>query len=262
MSDTILNFYDPLASVYHLIFEDWESTIERQAGVLGPIMASRVASGPLKILDCACGIGTQAIGFARRGHHVTASDLSPGAVARAKQEAEARSLKIAFHVSDMTSLAEIPATDFDVVAALDNALPHLSQEQLRDAVRSMGSKLRSGGLFLASTRDYDTLIVERPAVQGPVFYGAHPSRRIVHQVWDWIDHERYEVHHYITVENPAGQANSWTENWTSHHFCSVYRCVQRAEINAALESAGFKEVQWLMPAKSGYFQPIVVAEKI
>ena len=30
---------------------------------------------------------------------------------------------VSFHISDMTSLAEITDRDFDVVAALDNALP-------------------------------------------------------------------------------------------------------------------------------------------
>jgi SAM-dependent methyltransferase len=254
MSDTTLNFYDPMAPWYHLIFDDWGSAIERQAKVLNPLISSRLSPGPLNVLDCACGIGTQAIGFARHGHRVTASDLSANAVARAKYESEARGLTITFHIDDMTSLAAVMATSFDVVAALDNALPHLSPEKLQQAVRAMGTKLRAGGLLLASTRDYDALIRERPTVQGPTFFGASQARRIVHQVWDWIDDERYAVHHYITVQS--------LEGWASHHFASVYRCVLRAELTAALEAEGFHNIEWLMPAESNYFQPLVVATKI
>jgi hypothetical protein len=47
---------------------------------------------------------------------------------------------------------------FDVVAALDNALPHLTPGQLAQAIKTMASRLKSGGLFLASIRDYDLLL--------------------------------------------------------------------------------------------------------
>jgi len=49
--------------------------------------------------------------------------------------------------------------------------------------------------------------------------------------------------------------------WTSHHFLSEYRCLLRGELSAALELAGFEQVQWLMPQESGFYQPIVLARK-
>jgi glycine/sarcosine N-methyltransferase len=55
---------------------------------------------------------------------------------------------------------------------------------------------KSNGLFIASIRDYDTLILERPTIQEPAFYGGKGDRRIVHQVWDWIDDTRYALHLY------------------------------------------------------------------
>jgi len=247
----VRGFYDSLAEHYHLIFEDWDRAIERQAAVLNALIASRVRPGPLKILDCACGIGTQSIGFAQHGHTVVASDLSASAIARARREANLRGLRVAFHVSDMTSLAEIAARDFDVVAALDNALPHLSVEQTIAAVRAIYLKLKPGGLLLASIRDYDALIEQRPTIQQPAFYGKEGERRIVHQVWNWIDRERYAVHLYITIQ--AGTS------WTAHHFVSEYRCLPREELTRVLASEGFGEIQWLMPSASSYYQPIVVA---
>jgi 2-polyprenyl-3-methyl-5-hydroxy-6-metoxy-1,4-benzoquinol methylase len=246
-------FYDELAPYYHLMFEDWDRSIERQAAPLNTLLEAHLGPGSLRILDCACGIGTQAIGFARHGHRVVGSDISSSAVDRARREAQRRQVDISFHVSDMTSLAEIQERDFDVVSALDNALPHLDAAQVEIAVRAMGAKLRPGGLFLASTRDYDALIIERPTVQGPAFYGEHEERRIVHQVWDWIDRERYTLHMYITLRAKA--------RWDSHHFVSEYRCLLRAELSHSLEGAAFEEIRWLTPAESGFYQPIVIARR-
>jgi glycine/sarcosine N-methyltransferase len=251
MAERILSFYEPLADHFHLIFDDWDKSIERQAKVLNPLLAAQGCAGPLKILDCACGIGTQALGFAGFGHCVVASDLSPAAVNRARREAERRGLDISFHVSDMTSLTEIADRDFDVVAALDNALPHLTADQLVRAIKAAGAKLKSNGLFIASIRDYDALIVQRPAMQEPAFYGSVGQRRMVHQVWDWIDHTRYILHLFITIQSD--------DEWTTHHFVSEYRALQRSELSLALQSAGFQEVQWLMPAQSGFYQPIILA---
>lgn len=253
MTDPILDFYEPLAAHYHLIFEDWDASIERQSRTLNALLASRLGSRPLRILDCACGIGTQALGLAARGHQVVGSDLSRQAIERATREAKARHLDIEFHVSNMTDLSEIRSSDFDVVAALDNALPHLSVVQVERAARAMSNKLRPGGLFLASIRDYDALILERPDVQGPTFYGDQENRRIVQQVWDWIDHDRYILHLYITFHTAEG--------WASRHFVSEYRCLLRADLSAVLESEGFKEVRWLMPAETGYYQPLVLARR-
>jgi hypothetical protein len=175
-------------------------------------------------------------------------------VNRAKHEAERLALDISFYISDMTSLAEITDGDFDVVAAFDNALPHLTADQLRRAVGAAGSKLKSNGLFIASIRDYDTIILKRPTTQEPAFYGGKGDQRIIHQIWDWIDAARYTLHLYITMQSE--------QMWTTHHFVSEYRCLLRNELTTVLQSSGFREVQWLMPAQSGFYQPLVLAKRI
>jgi 2-polyprenyl-3-methyl-5-hydroxy-6-metoxy-1,4-benzoquinol methylase len=73
--------------------------------------------------DCACGIGTQVIGLAAAGYHVSGSDLSRGAVRRAASDSVKQGLTIEFGVSDMTNLAEYGSDCFDVLGAFDNALP-------------------------------------------------------------------------------------------------------------------------------------------
>jgi glycine/sarcosine N-methyltransferase len=151
----------------------------------------------------------------------------------------------------MTNLKEISQTGFDVVSAFDNALPHLTSDELIRTVGAMAGKLKPGGLFIASIRDYDLLLEQRPAMQEPVFFGNAGSRRIIHQVWDWTDAAAYTLHLYITTEADQG--------WSTHHFTSQYRGVRRQEMSDALRLAGFQEPFWLMPAESGYYQPLVLA---
>lgn len=252
MGDPVSSFYDEMAESQHLIFKDWNWSIDWQAGVLGPLIEHELEGSPLRILDCACGIGTQSLGLARRGHTVIASDLSPGAVARARREADARGLSIRFEVADMRGLDKLPESGFDVALAADNPLPHLDDEsQLIQAVRSIASKLRPGGLFLTSIRDYDQILTERPSVTPPAFFRDDGRPRIVHQVWDWTDDRRYMFHQYITRETGAG--------WQCSHSASTYRAVLREELTAVLAGAGLGGIHWMMPPESGFYQPIVLA---
>jgi len=254
MADEVKHFYDRLAANYHLIFEDWNASIKRQAAALGAILERECGSpSALRILDCACGIGTQALGLASLGFTVTASDLSPESVERTRMEATKRRLKVRLFVADMLDLTEIPDGDFDVVICMDNALPHLeSDAQLFQAAMQIRRKLRSGAIFMGSIRDYDRLVQERPVMQGPAFYSDHGSRRIVHQVWDWNDERHYAFHLYITTEVQGA--------WQTQHYVSNYRAVLRDELGRILQAAGFVGCRWISPAESGFYQPIVLAK--
>lgn len=253
MDDAVASFYNQLAPWYHLIFKDWDESIERQGEYLSGVLETELGAGSLKILDCACGIGTQSIGLALRGHRVTASDLSAAAVERARHEMDSRGLDVRCVVSDMCSLAEIQDRDFDVVISMDNALPHLPPAKVPEAAHAMHSRLRAGGLLVAGIRDYDAMIRERPTVQGPTFYGTEGRRRIAHQVWDWVNEDHYMIHLYITEQHG--------DRWESHHFVSTYRAMQRDELSEALVSAGFENVRWIMPNESGHYTPVVRARK-
>ncbi len=204
-------------------------------------------------MDCACGIGTQALGLAALGHRVTGSDLSPVALVRAKEEARKRGLSLRFAVADLRALDRLLPGAFEVVLAADNALPHLlSTEDLRQALRAIAAKLQPAGAFLASIRDYDAL--GRPTTWPARLLTAPPGeRRIVQQVWEWLDERRYRVHIHITRERADG--------WRCAHHVGLYRALPRAELTAALRAAGLDQIRWLMPAETGYHQPIVLARR-
>src|SRR5215211_3501045 len=120
MADELRSFYDDLADDYHLVLADWNRSIVWQSEVLDRLIGDELGAERLSILDCACGIGTQAIGLARRGHRVHATDLSPRSVERARREASRRGASLTFGVADLRTLATQIEDTFDVVLAFDN----------------------------------------------------------------------------------------------------------------------------------------------
>jgi SAM-dependent methyltransferase len=251
--DPTLAFYEALAGDYHRIFGDWQASVRWQGETLDRLIRACLGKPPRSVLDCSCGIGTQAIGLAQRGYQVHATDLSPAAVERAAREARAAGVSLAVGVADLRTLAMDVPGRFDVVLSCDNALPHLlSVADLRRAVRGMAAKLNPGGLWLASMRDYEQARHERPRAELPRVFDDPAGRRIVFQVWDWWpDEPIYDLHLFVlrTVDG----------TWTTAHYTARYRAVTRAELDAALRAAGLTAVTWHLPAESSYYQPLVTA---
>jgi len=179
------DFYDRLTPLYHLTFEDWDASIDRQGRSLASIIRSQWP-GHQSVLDVSCGIGTQSIALAMLGFRVTASDLSAGEIARARREADRRNQRIAFSVCDMCSAHAHHGGGFDLVISRDNSVPHLlSDEDVLLALKQMHACLRPGGGCLLSVRDYD----KEPRGTNIVMpYGARiedGKRYVAFQVWDF-----------------------------------------------------------------------------
>lgn len=86
----VVDFYDGFAADYHLVYgDDWESAVERHGEALARLIRG-LRPEALDVLDCSCGIGTQAIGLARRGYRVHGTDLSPRRRARPGRGGAAR----------------------------------------------------------------------------------------------------------------------------------------------------------------------------
>lgn len=247
-------FYDELSENYHLLYTDWNISIDQQGKILEKILFHNRIPVVKTVLDCDCGIGTQALGLAARGYQVTASDISSGAVQRAKAEAELRGLKIRFEITDVRCLEQKIQDKFDAVISLDNALPHLIEEKsLRLALKSIYERLDRNGLFLASIRDYDAILSNKPRVTPPEIHDFSDSRRITFQVWDWHGDEWYDFTQYIIAEQ-NGEAVTYLSR------CG-YRPIRRYELSILLEETGFHGVRWLFPDETGFYQPIVLAHR-
>ncbi len=255
MSASVSTFYDQLASDYHLLFSDWKEAVLWQAQVLDKLIRAETGKESASILDCSCGIGTQAIGLATRGHRLYATDLSAEAIRRARREARAFGANLTFGIADFCNLrVRVPGV-FDAVISCDNALPHLlTDEDLEIAAQNMAAKLDSDGLLLASIRDYDEIIKHKPGSTEPRVVDSPEGRRIAFQIWDWSqDSKWYRVHQFILTQ--AG------DDWKTLHYETVYRALLRADLEDAFKKAGLTDIRWRTPEESGYFQPIVMARK-
>lgn len=249
---TPAHFYDELAPDYHLIFADWDASIDRQARVISRLLREHHGLTSGALLDASCGIGTQAIGLARAGFTVTATDISPVSVERCAREAEARGLSITTGVADMRSLDIDGAGSFDAVISFDNALPHLLEDDdLHAACAALRHVLRPGGALLASIRDYDAVLRDRPSGDLPRRFVAGSGERIVFQVWEWTSGVRYTVRHFIMDDGGSG--------WSVTERRTTYRARPRDELSDALRGAGFEDIAWLTPERGGYYQPVVSA---
>ena len=250
--DIIQTFYDSLASQYDKLFLDWQSATHEQAAILRKLFQENGFDENAEILDCACGIGTQAIGLAALGYSVTASDISDQELAQARVRAAENCVKIRFTHADFCALSETFPQQFDIVICMDNALPHmLSKPALETAVRSITNQIVPGGMFVASIRDYDALLMEKPPYSPPYIHKTETGQRVSFQVWDW-EENRYNLTQYIIEDAGTLQISK---------FDCAYRATRREELTDLLTECGCSSVEWKFPEETGFYQPIVIAKK-
>lgn len=245
-------FYNDLAPQYDKLFADWEDATKEQAEILDRLFREYGFDLNARVLDCACGIGTQAVGLAALGYPVTASDLSDEELAEAEKRASANGVSIRFAHADFRKLAETFSDPYDIIIAMDNALPHmLTAEDLETAVRSITAKLRPGGIFVASIRDYDGLLEQKPPYSPPYIHKTGNGQRVSFQTWDW-EEDNYFLTQYIIEDGEDLQVS---------RFQCRYRATRREELTQLLLDCGCGKVEWRFPEDTGFYQPIVAARK-
>ena len=250
--DITQSFYNNMASQYHKLFLDWQSTTREQAVILDNLFQENGFDRSATILDCACGIGTQAVGLAALGYSVTASDISDGEIAEAKVRAANNHVNIRFEHADFCALSKTFSERFDLVICMDNALPHmLSKEALAAAIRSISNQITPGGMFVASIRDYDALLAEKPSYSPPYIHKTDKGQRVSFQTWVW-DGDHYKLTQYIIDDEETLQISK---------FDCEYRATPREKLTELLIANGCTEVVWKYPEETKFYQPIIIAKK-
>jgi glycine/sarcosine N-methyltransferase len=249
-----LKFYDGLAEEYHLVYGDrWDEAVAQQGATLDALIRD-LCPGATEVLDCSCGIGTQAIGLALRGYRVLGTDISEGSITRAREEAGRLGADVRFGVADFRDLDSI-AGDFDVVLSCDNAIPHLLNDaEVKRALQAMHAKLRAGGLLVAGTRDYDTALVERPATAAPLLIPGPPRRVFVRlHEWDAPDSPFYTVRFFVLTDTGS--------DWSLTQHSARYRAITADALAEAARAAGFEAVAWHRAEATGHHQPLMTAAR-
>ncbi|MBP5168558.1 MAG: hypothetical protein ILP14_05055, partial [Oscillospiraceae bacterium] len=68
VENIVQSFYDSMASQYDKFYLDWQTAVKKEAVFLSELFKRYGFDSSARILDCACGIGTQAIGLAALGY--------------------------------------------------------------------------------------------------------------------------------------------------------------------------------------------------
>ena len=248
----IESFYDQLAPYYHYLYADWEASITQQAAVLDGIMREFFGSTAQRILDAACGVGTQSLGLAALGYRVTASDITPVEVERARQQARQRSLRIDFRVADMRALrAGLPET-YDLVIACDNAVPHLLTEaDIQQAFHQFYECTTSAGGCIISVRDYANLERGGQQVHARHVHDIPGGRLFTFDVWDF-DGDYYDLTIYVVEDRGQAEAATHVARGGRYYWVPI------AKLEQLLKTAGFQHVLTL---RERFFQPVLVGMK-
>ena len=255
MSKHVTDYYDRLSLLYHHNMGwDWDAAVREEGAQLSRFLEYGMKrQSPYSVLDCSCGIGTQAIGLALQGHKVHATDISSNSIECAKAEAKDLGVELTFGIADYRKLEDATSDTFDVVLSCDNSIAHcLTDEDLSAALGSMKSRLNAGGLLLLSVRDYAALVTDQPRFNNEHVQDKNDGRRIVFQLWDWDDDgRRYGVHQFLIRQHDG--------DFEINRFETRLRALLRDELTSALRSAGYERIRWHAPEDSGYYQPIVTA---
>ncbi|MGQ0588662.1 MAG: class I SAM-dependent DNA methyltransferase [Sphingosinicella sp.] len=243
----VAGVYDRLAYSYHLLFDDWWARARASAERIDLVLRSRGVLPRARLLDCACGIGTQSLPLAALGYDVVGVDVSGGSVQRAREESRKRGILARFEDIDIRN-AQF-AHEFDVAISVDNSLAHFDRNELPGSLTAIRRRLPAGAVFLASMRDYDALLNARPGGSSPRSIVSKGSFRIVGQGWVWAeDGSAVDVTLFVLEKRSAWQASLYEFRLYPH---------RRMEIERALEDAGFTQVAWHEPRDTGFYQPIV-----
>ncbi|MFZ5518466.1 MAG: class I SAM-dependent methyltransferase [Candidatus Zhuqueibacterota bacterium] len=247
-------FYNRLAPYYKYFYRDWGASVQRQAQALDSVIQEFIDKTATSVLDVACGIGTQSIGLAKLGYKVKSSDLSFAEIEYARQEATRQGVQIEFRVADMRQVWDVYQSQFDVVIACDNSVPHLLNDQeILTAFQQFYRCTKSDGCCIITVRDYAQL--ERKERQKQI----HPRsvqqtedvQIVMFDVWDFNE-DCYEITTYVVEDR--GEPVAQTQVIRG----GKYYCIEIPTLEDLFKASGFREVRTL---RDRFFQPLLIAFK-
>jgi len=245
------SFYDKLSPFYDLIFPNWGESIERQAESLST-MINKFQTRPTEtILDVSCGIGTQALGLAKLGYQVTASDLSSEEITRARKEAADRGLDIRFSVCDMRNVYNHHKAEYDLVLSADNSVPHLlTDQEILTAFKQFNLCTKPNGLCLITVRDYENENLKSNVIKPYAVQNRNDGRYMVFQVWE-VNGNLYDTAMYCIKDQTGGECTASVSRAT-------YYAVHTTKLMQLMIEAGFREVQRLDDL---FYQPVIIGKR-
>ncbi len=228
--------YEDLASSYHWFYSD-----EQWLGDYFPVdLNSTLALLPpgATILDCACGIGMDAIALAKRGYNIVGSDHSAAMVAQAHHLAHQNNLSIPFVICPWKDLPAQFEQHFDLVLCLGNSISHCqSKSDLIDALQGMYKTLKNGGILLIGMRNWEKLGAQQPRLTVTAEVRQRNGMRCI-PLYLWQFPESWQENHTVDVVMLLER-----DERVSYELYSLsYRPLRLDELEECLSLAGFGNI--------------------
>jgi len=239
-------FFDHVGADYYVYIADgceattpdaayamfWE-TVAQEGDYLASLLQGL---GVQSVLDCACGVGTQALGLAQHGYRVTASDISAEFIREAQKNAAYANVDMSFRQASMDSLSTIFTEQFDVVLSAGDGLPHLKTKAgVKQALIEMSKRVRPGGWLLIGLNDYEQIKREKPRFFFTRICEAETARNLFVFLADYPDNDTI-VANLIRLEEVNG---IWEQ---STHIATPKYMLDKPQVETLLQEVGYQEI--------------------
>jgi SAM-dependent methyltransferase len=165
------DFYSELAHDYEWLFPDETIGSQGTVGATSPgskDLLERVLktlSPGTRVLDCACGIGSDAVALARRGYNVTASDGSASMVAETQRRSGQFGVEINITQSRWQDLSERVPGSFELILCLGNSMVHTeTKSNMLSSLDGIKKVLSPGGVLVIDSRNWELLYDSKPRI--------------------------------------------------------------------------------------------------
>ena len=224
--------YGTLAAVYDWLVPDALLTPEGSAEAFAPLLEPG-----WRVLDCAAGTGTLAVGLALSGFDITASDASPEMVERARALAQARGVDVR---AEVRVWADLRGGPYDAVLCVGNSITHAEgRAGRRVALTAMKRVLRPGGTLVLTSRNWEKLRAESPRFEiAERLVERNGVAGLVIRTWEiperWT--EPHAMDTAVALLDGAGNVTTHAERLTVWPFT-------REMLDADLLAAGLRPVE-------------------
>lgn len=250
--------YDNISKDYEAWYTlDWPQPAYQHGKIINELIHSNALEGSLRILDLTCGMGTQSLGLATYGHHLTSIDISKGQLERARSEE--KNFPVAHAINwiegDSTHPTQYVTGTFDVAFSFGTSLPLLGSEQaIEISMKETFSLLKSGGLLLISMIDHAEVRKTKPYLleTGPL---NHNNKKGVYlETANWLDDgKRYQSNIIFVWTSPKHEH--------AHYSFPPLAAITKDEFIQILEKIGFIDIKFQNVNEVEIQYPIYIAKK-